>query len=926
MVEVDRNTIIQIFGSLMNNPNLLSDIDKYQIIPTDFSRELDKYVFSAIYNLYIGGAQNIHATDIEMYLKSNEYAYKILTESNGISFLADCENYSDPGNFYYYYNRLKKIALLRELARSGKDISKFYSDDPLDDNHIKINEKFEKLTPTDIVNALKGEIAVLEERYSTNKVVQESNAFSGVKELLEELKIKPEVGTPLQGDIFNSVSRGGRKGKMYLRSGSSGLGKALPNYTLIPTTEGWKTVGEIKVGDYLFDRFGKPTKVLKIYPQPEKKQIYKVYFKSGKVAECCNEHLWSYYSNKNDKNPNRLITKTLQEIIDNPKGLRDKDGAYRWSVPVCEPVRFPTKNLPVDPYVMGLILGDGSFRYDNNQKAFYYSSQDEELVVAIKERMHYKCYRKNSEYNYNWTFELKDQSKGHKNVWVEDILKDFPLLWQAKSEDKFIPEEYLYGDVEQRFDLLAGLLDTDGTIDEKGRVNYTTISPQLRNNIMTLCESLGMSCTYLTDKRVDKYTTGKCYTVHIQARKEIKNKMFKLSRKVQRANNYINNCKRCERRDRDSIIKIEATDNYADMTCFYVDNIEHLFLMNNYICTHNTRSMVGDACNMAYPIRFEPSYNKWVATGHCEKVLYIMTEQDPAEIQTMILAYLTGINEEVFLYGLFEDDQMDRIMKAVDIMEKYKDNMLFAHVPDPCASVIKNLFRRYNLQHEVENFFFDYIFSSPAMLEEYRDLKLPEYVCLRLFTTCLKNLAVELNAFVMTSTQITDDGSDGFKDYHVIQGSKSIVNLVDLACIMSRPSPAELEITKDFQRQYSLVPNCITDIFKNRRGRWTMIRIWSRVDLGTCKKYDLFATTPDNKPIEDFQIVSFGEEVNRDLKELEDFYNLGVVSEKQAEQLFSGLEEDYDMPPTLMTEMETAFGDKVERRKKLEDVGFEDLV
>lgn len=564
MVEVDRNTIIQIFGSLMNNPNLLSDIDKYQIMPTDFSKELDKYVFSAIYNLYIGGAQTIHATDIEMYLKSNEYAYKILTESNGISFLADCENYSDPGNFYYYYNRLKKIALLRELARSGKDISKFYSDDPLDDNHIKINEKFEKLTPTDIVNTLKGEVAILEERYSTNKVVQESNAFSGVKELLEELKIKPEVGVPLQGDIFNSVSRGGRKGKMYLRSAGSGVGKS--------------------------------------------------------------------------------------------------------------------------------------------------------------------------------------------------------------------------------------------------------------------------------------------------------------------------------------------------------------------------RSMVGDACNMAYPIRFEPSYNRWVATGHCEKVLYIMTEQDPAEIQTMILAYLTGINEEVFLYGLFEDDQMDRIMKAVDIMEKYKDNMLFAHVPDPCASVIKNLFRRYNLQHEVENFFFDYIFSSPAMLEEYRDLKLPEYVCLRLFTTCLKNLAVELNAFVMTSTQITDDGSDGFKDYHVIQGSKSICNLVDLACIMSRPSPAELEITKDFQRQYSLVPNCITDIFKNRRGRWTMIRIWSRVDLGTCKKYDLFATTPDNKPIEDFQIISFGEEVNRDLKELEDFYNLGVVSEKQAEQLFSRLEEDYDMPPTLMTEMETAFGDKIERRKKLEDVGFEDLV
>jgi len=162
--------------------------------------------------------------------------------------------------------------------------------------------------------------------------------------------------------------------------------------------------------------------------------------------------------------------------------------------------------------------------------------------------------------------------------------------------------------------------------------------------------------------------------------------------------------------------------------------------------------MVGDACNIAYPIRYEPKYGKWVATGTPEKVLYIMTEQDPAEIQTMILAYLTGYNEDMFLYGTYKEEHMDRIMKAIDIMERYSDNMLFARIPDPCASVIKNLFRRYNLQEGVENFFYDYIFSSPAMLNEYRDLALREDVCLRLLTTAIKNLAVELNAFIMSAT------------------------------------------------------------------------------------------------------------------------------------------------------------------------------
>ena len=213
--------------------------------------------------------------------------------------------------------------------------------------------------------------------------------------------------------------------------------------------------------------------------------------------------------------------------------------------------------------------------------------------------------------------------------------------------------------------------------------------------------------------------------MHIQAPKIVKPKLFKLKRKLDIAIAYTNNGKREERRDRDSIIKIESTGEFVDMTCFYVDNDEHLFLMNNYICTHNTRSMVGDACHIAYPIRFDPKVGKWVSTGSCEKVLYVMTEQDIEEIDTMIMAYLTGYNEDIFTYGTFDEND-PRIQTAMDIMERYADNMNYAKVSDPCSSIIKNLFRRRNLQDGIENFFYDYIFSSPAMLDEYRDLKIRE--------------------------------------------------------------------------------------------------------------------------------------------------------------------------------------------------------
>ena len=339
-----------------------------------------------------------------------------------------------------------------------------------------------------------------------------------------------------------------------------------------------------------------------------------------------------------------------------------------------------------------------------------------------------------------------------------------------------------------------------------------------------------------------------------------------------------------------------------------------------------TRSMVGDACNIAYPIRFEPKYNKWVSTGSSEKVLYVMTEQDPAEIQTMILAYLTGYNEEMFLYGTFKEEHMDRIIKAIEIMEKYKDNMLFARIPDPCTSVVKNLFRRYNFQYGVENFFYDYIFSSPAMLDEYRDLKLREDVALRLFTTTLKNLSVELNAFILTSTQVSndDDPKGGFKDFRNIRGSKAIADLADFACIMSRPSPEELKIVEGFQKQFNFSPNCITDVFKNRRGRWTMVRIWSKVDLGTCRRYDLFVTTVDMKPLEDFQIVDFISEISDEITELIEKYNYNSYDDENAEYVFETIENV--IPETAAQSIQKAFGDLEDHKKRLSNTDWSELI
>lgn len=223
MIQADRHTIIQILGGLMNKPSILNDVDKYNLETIDFPLQLDKYIFATIYNLYVGGAERIHAIDVLNELNNNAAAKVLVEKENGQIFLQDCEANAEADNFSFYYNKLKRINLVRDLKKDGYDISDIYSENTFDDDYDKIMKEFEKLTPTDIINKIKLKFIKHEERYSTNIMVREGNPADGIRDLIKKLKEKPDIGCPLIGDIFNTVTRGGRKGKLYIRSASSGV-------------------------------------------------------------------------------------------------------------------------------------------------------------------------------------------------------------------------------------------------------------------------------------------------------------------------------------------------------------------------------------------------------------------------------------------------------------------------------------------------------------------------------------------------------------------------------------------------------------------------------------------------------------------------------------------------------------------------------
>ena len=486
----DKNAVLQVIGSLMKKPSLLSEKDKYNLQPSDFESRFERYIFIAILNSYTNGAQTLSEIDIDNYLMEHKDQYLLFQQNNGISYLQDALDMSTPENFEYYYNRIKKFNCLKDLKKSGFDISEFYEENELNPKQFEINQKFETLKPKDIFDGLKRRIYKVEGEYVEGDASVTTDISVGIDELLEKLKNSPDAGARFQGKYFNTVTRGARKGKYYLVSFPSGGGK--------------------------------------------------------------------------------------------------------------------------------------------------------------------------------------------------------------------------------------------------------------------------------------------------------------------------------------------------------------------------TRLLLGEACYLAFPMRYSWETMEWKITGNAERTLFIATEQAKEEIQTMVVAYLTGINEDVILYGHFTKEQQTIIEEAKEVIKKYKDNLMIVQIPMPSVEIVKSVVRQNCIVNDIKNVFFDYIFSNPALLNEFRDLKIREDVALLMLSTALKDLAVEQDVFMMSATQLNssqDTNEKGIKNQNSIRGSKSIVDKADIAMIGGLVPDDQRDQIAPYVAKYGM-PTQVYDVYKVRRGKWTNLKIWSNVDLGTCRRSDVFVTDSNIKEIE----------------------------------------------------------------------------
>lgn len=224
---VDTTSVMQVIGCVFNNPEILDITDKYSIVDEDFSDQFHKTVFGAIYKIHELGAKTITLENISDFLSSRPKSAALYKQNKGEEWLLKVSEMCMASAFDYYYGRLKKFSLLRAYDNYGVDISDIYDiDNILDTQKKQLQEdQLDNSTLEQIADRVEGKIEEIRLQYVDDSFGEAQHASEGIYDLIEKFKKHPEVGVPLYGPLINTVTRGARLKKFYLRSAATGIGK-----------------------------------------------------------------------------------------------------------------------------------------------------------------------------------------------------------------------------------------------------------------------------------------------------------------------------------------------------------------------------------------------------------------------------------------------------------------------------------------------------------------------------------------------------------------------------------------------------------------------------------------------------------------------------------------------------------------------------
>lgn len=366
--------------------------------------------------------------------------------------------------------------------------------------------------------------------------------------------------------------------RVAVASGHS-IGKQGYVETLVDTPQGVRRWGDLKVGDYLWGPDGKPTKIIAI-PYRGVRPSYRVTFDDRSSTIVGQEHLWTVRGRKQRRQDRpggasmEWVTMETQELAKTQLWrLNGKTKTRQWEIPRYEAVELPEACLPIDPYVFGLYLGNGCA--GSCEVVLRDGAAQWEAICKSKGDVRVHSY---------------PDGRNCQKLFLERLHGDLRLLGfdKLRSYEKYIPEVYKYSSIEQRSELLRGLLDTDGTAGKNGDTTYATTSEKLANDVVWLVRSLGgksqiqptVKKPWYTDKEGKRVDCRDCYNVTL--RMPFGFKLGYVERKWSRVDHDVQ-----ERYLKRWIDSIEPVGEKEGM-CVTVDRADGLYLTNDFIVTHNS--------------------------------------------------------------------------------------------------------------------------------------------------------------------------------------------------------------------------------------------------------------------------------------------------------------------------------------------------
>ena len=273
-----------------------------------------------------------------------------------------------------------------------------------------------------------------------------------------------------------------------------------------------------------------------------------------------------------------------------------------------------------------------------------------------------------------------------------------------------------------------------------------------------------------------------------------------------------------------------------------------------------SRSMIADACNISCNEIYDEQLG-WIKNGNAEPTLYITTEQELEEVQTMMLAFLSNVNEDKILNGNYENDEEERVIRAAEILER--SPLYVEELPDFSLRDIESTIKRNVRDNQVKYVFHDYIHTSLKILEEITKrsggVKLREDNILFMISIRLKDLCNELGIFIMSATQLNGDWQEAKEaNQNLLRGAKAIADKIDLGAIILPTKEDDIvSLEKILSTGIFQKPNLKLSIYKNRRGKFKSVILWCHADLGTCRIKPMFLTDHSYEmlPIENINIV-----------------------------------------------------------------------